>query len=32
MVQNYWLNEVYPDMVKQGLVQPTKNNFVGYKK
>jgi len=32
MVQNYWLNEVYPDMVKDGLVQPTKNNFVGYNK
>lgn len=32
IVQNYWLNEVYPDMVKDGLVIPIKNNFVGYSK
>lgn len=31
-VQNYWLNEVYPDMVKDGIVEPTTINFVGYKK
>lgn len=31
-IQNYWLNDVYPDMVKKGLVEPTTINFVGYKK
>ena len=31
-VQNYWLNEEYPHMVKKRLVPATKNNFVGYKK
>lgn len=31
-IQNHWLNEIYPDMVKQALVKPTKINFVGYKK
>lgn len=31
-VQNFWLNDIYPDMVKDGLVPATKHNFVGYKK
>lgn len=31
-VQNYWLNDIYPDMIKDGLVKPTTINFVGYKK
>lgn len=31
-VQNYWLNDIYPDMVKKGLVKQTKINFVGYNK
>ena len=30
-VQNYWLNQEYPDMVSKGLVPPTTINFVGYK-
>lgn len=29
-VQNYWLNEIYPYMVKDGLVPATSKNFVGY--
>lgn len=31
-IQNYWLNDIYPDMVKKGLVSATTINFVGYKK
>lgn len=31
-IQNYWLNDVYPDMVNKGLVPATTINFVGYKK
>lgn len=31
-IQNYWLNDVYPDMVNKGLVSATTINFVGYKK
>ncbi len=31
-VQNFWLNDIYPDMVKKNLVKPTTINFVGYKK
>ena len=31
-IQNYWLNDVYPDMVNKKLVPATKHNFVGYKK
>jgi hypothetical protein len=31
-VENWWLNQEYPDMVKKGLVPATTINFVGYKK
>ena len=29
-VQNYWLNDIYPDMLKDGLVTPMSKRFVGY--
>jgi len=32
MVQNYWLNEEYPYLVKKGYVKNTKMNFIGYDK
>ena len=29
-VQNFWLNDIYPDMVKDGIVQPATKSFVGF--
>lgn len=29
-VQNFWLNDIYPDMVKDGIVNQTTKNFVGF--
>jgi hypothetical protein len=29
-VQNFWLNDIYPDMVKDGIVKGTTKGFVGY--
>lgn len=31
-VQNFWLNDIYPDMVKDGLVKDVEEGFVGYNK
>lgn len=31
-VQNFWLNDIYSDMVKDGIVNPITKNFVGFDK